>query len=80
MIHVRLTPEISARQNGNLHRIQYASAATEVTVQNGQTVNIGGLKKDEDFYSRFLLGFLKGRESRNLDIFLTPEILVPHVD
>jgi type II secretory pathway component GspD/PulD (secretin) len=77
MVHVRLIPEISVSLNGQPRRIQYASAATEVTVQDGQTLSIGGLNKDEEFYSRFLLGFNRGGESRQLDITLTPEILIP---
>jgi type II secretory pathway component GspD/PulD (secretin) len=77
MVHVRLIPEISANLNGHPQRIQYASAATEVTVEDGQTLSLGGLNKDEEFYSRFLLGFSKGGESRQLDILLTPEILTP---
>ena len=77
MVHVRVVPELSAMINGQPQRIRYASAATEVTVQDGQTLSIGGMNKDEEFYSRFLVGVSKGGAARQLDIQLTPEIISP---
>lgn len=76
-IRIRIIPELSGRADGQARRVRFASAATEVTVRAGQTVSLGGLQRDESFYSRFLLGFARGGETRSLDIRLTPTLLTP---
>ena len=75
MIQVRLTPELSGLVDGNPYHIRISRVATEVTVQDGQTIQIGGLNKDEDFYSHFLVGFDSGGNQQSLDISLTPSIV-----
>lgn len=75
MIRIRLTPELSGLVDGNVYRTSFASVATEVVVQDGQTFQIGGLDKDEDFYSRFLIGFDRSGSQQKLNITLTPRIV-----
>ncbi len=75
MIRVRLTPELSGRVDGQPHRIQFARAATEVVVRDGESIQIGGLKKDDEFYSRFLIGARSQTDRSTLDVVLTPRIM-----
>lgn len=75
MIRVRVTPEIRATVNGEAQRYQYAEAATELIVRDGESVRIGGMNKDEEFYSRFLWGGRQQGGAESLDILLTPRIM-----
>lgn len=75
MIRIRLTPELSGLVDGNVYRTAFSRVATEVVVQDGQTFQIGGLDKDEDFYSRFLIGFDRSGTRQSLNITLTPRIV-----
>ena len=75
MIRVRLIPELSGLVDGDVYRTRFSSVATEVVVQDGQTFQIGGLDKDNDFYSRFLIGFDKSGSQQALNITLTPHIV-----
>ena len=75
MIRIRLTPELSGLVDGNVYRTAFSRVATEVVVQDGQTFQIGGLDKDEDFYSRFLIGFDRSGSRQSLNITLTPRIV-----
>lgn len=75
LIRVRLTPELSGWVNGEPQRIRFAQVATEVTVEDGQSFRIGGLNKDDSFYSRFLLGVTREGTQETLDIVLTPRIV-----
>lgn len=76
MIRIRLIPTLSGRlTDGTEQTIQFTEVATEVIARDGQTVSIGGLTKDEDFSSKFLVGHSGGGESSITDITLTPRIL-----
>jgi type II secretory pathway component GspD/PulD (secretin) len=75
MIRIRLTPELSGLVDGNVYRTSFSRVATEIVVQDGQTFQIGGLDKDEDFYSRFLIGFDRSGSRQALNITLTPRIV-----
>jgi type II secretory pathway component GspD/PulD (secretin) len=75
MIRIRLTPELSGLVDGNVYRTSFSRVATEVVVQDGQTFQIGGLNKDNDFYSRFLIGFDRSGGQQALNITLTPHIV-----
>ncbi|MBU1692943.1 MAG: type II and III secretion system protein [Verrucomicrobia bacterium] len=75
LVRIRLTPELSGLVDGNVYRTRFARVATEVTVQDGQTFQIGGLDKDSEFYSRFLIGFDRSGNRQALDITLTPHIV-----
>jgi type II secretory pathway component HofQ len=74
MIRVRLTPELSGMVDGQPLRTKFSRVATEVTVQDGQTFQIGGLGQDAEFYSRFLIGSANSDRREKLEIFLTPRI------
>lgn len=76
-IKVSIIPELSGTVNGKSERIRYQRMETEVTVENGQTIRLGGLRKDNDFYARFLKGRASLDGSSTLDIKLTPTLLQP---
>ena len=76
MIRIRLIPTLSGRlADGTEQTIQFTEVATEVIARDGQTVSIGGLTKDEDFSSKFLVGHSGGGELSITAITLTPRIL-----
>lgn len=75
LIRVRLTPELSGLVDGNPYRVRYTQTATEVVVAPGQTVQIGGLNQDREFYSRFLIGRSRTGEQRAMTIELTPTLV-----
>lgn len=74
-IRIRLVPELSGIAEGSPFRVRFATAATEVVVRSGQTVSLGGLARDEAFYSRFLVGASRSGRIHSLDIRLTPTLL-----
>ena len=75
LIRVRVTPELIGTVNGSPCETRFASVATEVTVNDGETVTLGGDEKNSEFYSRFLIGVSRSGSSRHLNITLTPHIL-----
>jgi type II secretory pathway component GspD/PulD (secretin) len=75
MIRIRLTPELSGLVDGSVYQTRFARVATEVVVQDGQSFQIGGLDKDSDFYSRFLIGVDRSGAQQTLNITLTPRIV-----
>lgn len=77
MVRIRLTPELSGLVDGNVYHTRFSRVATEVMVQDGQTFQIGGMDKDNDFYSRFLIGFDRSGGQQALNITLTPRIVGP---
>jgi len=74
LIRVRLIPELSGFVDGSPRQVQFKRVETEVTVAPGSVIRIGGLNKDEEFYSRFLIGGERGDRSEQLEILLTPRI------
>ena len=75
MIRVRITPELSGFVDGKPLHTRFATVATEVFVRDGETISLGGLAQNKDFYSRFLIGTADGRSGQSLDISLTPRIM-----
>ena len=75
MIRVRLVPELSGLVDGHRHQIRFVQAATEVTVRDGQSVQIGGANQSSEFLSRFLVGIDRQGSSSALSIGLTPRIM-----
>lgn len=73
-IIIRITPELRGLVNNNPLRVRYSGVTTEVVVRDGETVDVGGLGKDAEFYSRFLVGGGRTEEARQLHIQLTPHI------
>lgn len=75
MIRVKLVPELSGMVEGRYNQIRFVQAATEVTVRDGESVQIGGENKNSEFLSHFLVGFDKQGSSSTLNIVLTPRIM-----
>jgi type II secretory pathway component GspD/PulD (secretin) len=73
-VRVRLTPELSGYADGRRVATRFARVATDVVVADGETMSIGGLNQDKDFYSRFLVGVNKSGSTQKLDILLTPRV------
>lgn len=77
MIRVRLTPELRGLVDGNPYHVRFSGLATDVVAQDGQSFQIGGLDRDAEFYSRFLVGYGRGGSEESLQIMLTPRIVGP---
>jgi type II secretory pathway component HofQ len=75
MVRIRVTPELSGTVNGSAQATRFAAVSTEVTVNDGETVTIGGAAKDSEFYERFLIGGFRSGGSRRMNITLTPHIM-----
>ena len=69
-IDIYLTPEISYLVGGKSHSIAYTGLETRVTVQDGESVEIGGL--DDAVFGDH---FFRARTGGTLRITLTPHIL-----
>ncbi|MBU0676540.1 MAG: hypothetical protein KJ626_00350 [Verrucomicrobia bacterium] len=77
MIRIRLTPELKGLVDGNPYRVSYSKVATEVVVNDGESLRIGGSAENREFYSRFLVGVDASSRQKALDILLTPHIIKP---
>lgn len=76
-VRIRLTPELSGLVDGHPHRVRFAQAVTEVVAASGQTVRLGGVAQDKEFYSRFLIGMDRAGVRQSTDIWLTPTLVEP---
>jgi hypothetical protein len=76
LITVTLTPELSCLEEGSgrLERVRYTRVATQVTIADGATIDLGGVGKDQEFYNKFLVGVARGGERRSVQIQLTAHI------
>ena len=74
-VHIRLTPELRGLVNGRPEHTRFIALSTEVIVSEGESISLGGLAKDESFYSRFLIGADRSGAKRSLDIELSPRII-----
>lgn len=74
-VHIRLTPELRGLVDGSPYRTRFTGLDTEVFVHDGETLSIGGLDRDNEFYTRFLIGFDRTGQQTALDITLRPEIV-----
>lgn len=73
-IRVRITPELSGMVDGSPLHTRFAAVSTDVTVSDGETIQIGGNDKTQEFYSRFLVGAVRSGGTQKLSISLTPRI------
>ncbi|MBI4024050.1 MAG: hypothetical protein HY360_03660 [Verrucomicrobia bacterium] len=74
-VRVRLTPEFSYVLDRETLTTAIEKLTTEVVVQNGQEIELGGLPaSDREFYSRFLVGYNHRGEKQSLRITLKPTI------
>ncbi|MEI6809827.1 MAG: hypothetical protein WCN95_13995 [bacterium] len=76
-IRMKLTPELRGMVGSKSTRIQFTKVSTEVTVRNGASFPIGGLGKDAQFSSKFLVGFSSEGQTESLQITVTPQIVGP---
>jgi hypothetical protein len=74
-VALRIVPEISGMAGDRAAHGRVVNVATEGTGKNGQTVELGGLNENRDFYSRFLVGMDRQGHSRQLRIVATPHVL-----
>ena len=74
MIRIRVTPELTGVVNGSPRETRFAAASTEVVVNDGESVLIGTESKESEFYSKFLVGSVRGTGARQLTITLKPHI------
>jgi len=75
LVTVTLTPELSCLVEGDkLQRVRYTKVATQVTIRDGATIDLGGVKKDNSFYNRFLMGMGSGGTRSSVQIQLTVHI------
>jgi hypothetical protein len=75
LINVRITPELSYFVDERRFITAFENASTDVTVRNGEEFRIGGHGGNQEFYSKFLVGYGSGRQIRSLDIILKPTML-----
>jgi hypothetical protein len=75
LIRLRITPELRGLVDHNPLRVKYSTLTTEVTVSDGESVDLGGLDKSRDFYGRFLVGLDRENNERSLAITLTPHLV-----
>lgn len=75
LIQVKLIPEFSYFIGNQRVTTAFANAATEVTVANGQEFHVGGSTGNQEFMSKFLIGYDRSRQHRKLDIVLKPTIM-----
>lgn len=71
LIGVRLTPQLRLTTPGKAGRLNFTSVSTEVTVANGATISLGGLARNSEFFSKFLVGYDASRSEEMLDITLS---------
>jgi len=75
LVRVRLIPELTYVTPAGPGAVAVERLATEVVVANGQTIQIGGLAQDQQFSSRFFMGFDERGGSRSVSVTLTPTIM-----
>jgi hypothetical protein len=74
-VRVKVTPEFNYVVGGDLRATAFDKLSTEVTVADGEEFHIGGSKEQQEFYSKFLVGYDGERKLRTLDVILRPTIL-----
>lgn len=77
LVRVRLTPELRGLVDGQPQHTRFAAVSTEVVVRDGESISLGGLDQNREFYSRFLVGTARDGGTQKLNIRLTPRIQSP---
>jgi hypothetical protein len=75
MISVKLIPEFSYLVDGKSFTTAFINAATELTVAAGQEFRIGSTAQNQEFMSKFLIGYDRSRRQRAVDIVLKATVL-----
>ena len=60
--------------DGKPYEVRFTQVASEVTVDSGQTIQLGGFVQNQEFYSKFLIGLDSRGTQGRIDILLTPQI------
>ncbi|MCE9614272.1 MAG: hypothetical protein K8T26_08350 [Lentisphaerae bacterium] len=77
LMTLKLTPELTGVSDTGAQSITFTRLSTDITVQDGQTLDIGGLTSNVEFYEKFLMGLDRGGNRRALTIKVTPHIEAP---
>lgn len=72
-IRLKITPQMSYRSDDGSGTIELVEAATEVVVQSGQPVTLGGSGGSGDVMRQFLLGYERVNRTGQVSIILTGE-------
>ncbi len=72
-IRVKITPQISYRSGQGHGTIELVEASTEVVVQPGQPITIGGTEGRGEVMRQFLLGYERVNQASQVSIVLTAE-------
>ncbi len=72
-IRVKITPQISYRSDQGDGTIALVEASTEVVVQPGQPITIGGTDGRGEVMRQFLLGYERVNQANQVSIVLTAE-------
>lgn len=72
-IRLKITPQLSYRTGEGEGTIELVDASTEVVVQSGQPVTIGGSDRDGEVVRQFLLGYERVNRTGQVSIILTAE-------
>jgi len=72
-IRVKITPQISYRSDQGDGTIELVEASTEVVVQPGQPITIGGTEGRGEVMRQFLLGYERVYQATQVSIVLTAE-------
>jgi Flp pilus assembly secretin CpaC len=73
-IRLRITPQISYKSDDGTGAIELVEASTEVVVQSGQPMTIGGSGGSGEVMRQFLLGYERANRTGQVSIVLTGEI------
>ncbi len=73
-IRLRITPQISYRSDQGDGTIELVEASTEVVVQSGQPVTIGGSEQSAEVRRQFLIGYERANRTGQVTLVLTAEI------
>ena len=72
-IRLRVTPQISYRSDQGDGSVELVEASTEVVVQSGQPMAIGGTGGSGEVMRQFLLGYERMYQANQVSILLTAE-------
>ena len=72
-IRLKVTPQISYRSDQGDGMVELVEASTEVVVQSGQPVMIGGTEGSAEVMRQFLLGYEGANRTGQVSIVLTAE-------
>jgi|SRR5688572_20414575 len=68
-IHLRITPQLSYRAGGDKGRVAVHQLSTEVVVDAGEEISLGGLPfADQEFSERFFIGLHREHGRQHVDV------------